>query len=194
MSRDIEIRGYPAELRAEGGEGASPTTIEGYAAIFNSQSEDLGGFREVVMPGAFDRAIREKQDVRALVGHDPDKILGRTKAGTLDLAIDTRGLKATITPPNTQAGRDILTSVQRGDVSGMSFAFRTLTDNWRIQDEIPIRELADLELVDVSIVSYPAYTETSIAARAIEFAKTMKPYRGVPNEVNAARLDLVVTE
>lgn len=176
------------EIRAEDGK---PTKIVGYAAVFSSLSEELYGFREMVMPGAFDRALKEKHDVRALVNHDENQILGRTKAGTLKLSVDKRGLKAEIEPPDTQAARDAVTSVKRGDLDGMSFAFRTLTDAWRTQDGEQIRELLDLELVDVSVVAFPAYPATTVSARALEQAKAAAappiPEQEVPLEVYAAR-------
>jgi len=175
------------EVRTEEGK---PTKIVGYAAVFNSLSEDMG-FREMVMPGAFDRALKEKHDVRALVDHDPARILGRTKAGTLTLTVDKKGLRAEIEPPDTQAARDAVTSVKRGDLDGMSFAFRTLTDEWRMQDGEAIRELIDLELVDVSVVAYPAYPATTVSARALDRAKetAAPPAQApeVPLEVYAAR-------
>lgn len=176
------------EIRAAEGQ---PTKIVGYAAVFNSLSEELYGFREIVMPGAFDRALKEKHDVRALVNHDENQILGRTKAGTLSLTVDKKGLRAEIEPPDTQAARDAVTSVKRGDLDGMSFAFRTLTDAWRTQDGEQIRELLDLELVDVSVVAFPAYPATTVSARALEQAKASAapptPEPEVPLEVYQAR-------
>ena len=188
---DIERRAITGiEVRAAEGK---PTKLSGYAAVFNSMSENLGGFREIILPGAFDRALREGHDVRALVNHDPDQIIGRTKSGTLALSVDAKGLRAEIDLPDTQAARDVLTSVKRGDIDGMSFAFRTLTDAWRTQDGEAIRELVDLELLDVSAVAYPAYPATSVSARALDQAKQTvapAPPPGVPNEINEARLRL----
>ena len=187
---DIERRALTGiEVRAKDG---GPTKIVGYAAVFNSMSEELFGFREIIMPGAFDRAMREKHDVRALVNHDADQIIGRTKSGTLVLSVDERGLKAEIEPPDTQAARDAVTSIKRGDLDGMSFAFRTLTDAWRTEGGQEIRELKDLELIDVSVVAFPAYSATTVSARALEHVKKAAepppPVPGVPNEVNEARL------
>jgi HK97 family phage prohead protease len=186
MQPEVERRSV-REVRAK-----DDAKIEGYAAVFNSLSEELFGFREIIMPGAFDRALREGHDVRALVNHDPNQILGRTKSGTLKLSVDERGLMAEIDPPDTQAARDALTSIKRGDIDGMSFAFRTITDNWRMEDGEQIRELVDVELLDVSVVAYPAYSATQVSARAIEHARTKlePPPAGVPNEVNAARLKM----
>jgi Escherichia/Staphylococcus phage prohead protease len=188
MPREIERRAV-AEVRAkEKDDGGS--TIEGYAAVFNVMSEDIG-FREVIMSGAFDRALKEQHDVRALVNHDSNQILGRTKSGTLTLEVDEHGLRATISPPDTQPARDVVTSIKRGDLDAMSFAFSTLKDQWRTEEGEPVRELVDLELLDVSVVAYPAYAATQVSARALEKAAAAKapvPEPGVPNEVNAARL------
>ena len=195
MRPEIEKRVYGVELRAKKaepdatGETKGLGTITGYAAVFNSKSEDLG-FREIIMPGAFDRALKEAHDVRALWNHNQDMVLGRTKSGTLRLSVDERGLKIETDLPDTQAGRDALTLIGRGDVDQMSFAFRTLTDDWRTEDGEIIRELRDLELLDVSPVAYPAYAETSVSARALEMAKGTQPppILGVPLDILERRL------
>jgi len=184
---EIERRSLgKAEVRAaEGGR-----TIVGYAAVFNELSEELWGFREIILPGAFDRALEEEHDVRALWNHNSDVVLGRTKSGTLKLAVDEKGLRVEINPPETQAAEDLLASIRRGDVDGMSFGFRTLTDNWRLQDGEQIRELVDLELLDVSPVAYPAYPQTQVSARALEHVRehaTPPAPPAVPMSVNKAR-------
>lgn len=145
--------------------------IVGYAATFNALSENLGGFKETIHPRAFDRALKEKQDVRALVDHDPSKIVGRTKAGTLKLNTDDHGLRVAIKPPDTSIGRDLITSIRRGDVDQMSFAFRVIEDRWTYasrsaDQETDIRELLDLDLFDVSTVTYPAYEQTEVDVRS----------------------------
>ena len=164
-----EIRNLAvSELRA--GSGDLPT-LEGYAAVFDEASEPIGGmFREYVTPEAFTRTLRDGADVRALVDHDPSKILGRTTAGTLRLREDHRGLLATISPPDTTAGRDITESVRRGDVSQMSFAFSVREQRWddNAGGDMPARHLVDVDLHDVSVVTYPAYKGTEISARTIE--------------------------
>lgn len=145
--------------------------ISGYAAVFNSLSQDLGGFKEKIHPKAFDRALREKHDVRALVDHDPSRIVGRTKSGTLKLDTDKHGLRVAIKPPDTSIGRDLMTSIRRGDIDQMSFAFRVTEERWQwasrdADQETDIRELLDLDLFDVSAVTYPAYEQTEIDARS----------------------------
>jgi Escherichia/Staphylococcus phage prohead protease len=142
--------------------------IRGYALVFNRHSVDLGGFTEVILPEAVDRTLKEALDVRALVDHDSSKVLGRTKAGTLSLRKTSRGLQVEIDPPNTTAARDILESVNRGDVSGMSFAFRVLTDDWHMEDETPVREVLDMRISEVSVVTFPAYPDTSVSLRSLQ--------------------------
>jgi HK97 family phage prohead protease len=144
----------------------SGTKIVGHAAVFNSLSEDLGGFREKIEPGAFKESIKTA-DVRALFNHDPNFVLGRTLAGTLSLSEDDKGLAIEITPPDTQAARDLMTSMQRGDISQMSFGFRTKTDRWETIDGEDVRTLVEVDIFDVSPVTYPAYAETDAAVRSM---------------------------
>jgi len=155
-----------AELRLSKKEG-EPTRIVGYAAVFDKLSEDFGGWREQIAPGAFAKTIKN-DDIRALVDHDSGRIIGRNSAGTLTLSEDKEGLKVEILPPDTQVGRDIVTSIERGDVSGMSFGFRTITDNWRTVDEEEIRTLEEVKLFDVSPVTFPAYPDTDVGVRSYE--------------------------
>ena len=152
------------ELRAED-EG---NKIVGYAAVFNSTT-DLGYFEERIKPGAFGRAIKEQQDVRALWNHDANFVLGRTKSGTLRLTEDNVGLQIEIDPPNTQSARDLVESIRRGDVDQMSFAFIAVKESWtERQGLLPLRELEDLDLFDVSPVTYPAYEATTVGMRSAE--------------------------
>lgn len=144
------------ECRSQDGVG----TITGHAALFNSLSVDLGGFRERIAPGAFRRSLAGGADVKALINHDPSLILGRRNAGTLTLLEDSKGLAVEIRLPNTGAGRDIQESIRRGDVDQMSFAFRTISDDF--DSETNIRTLLEVELRDVSVVTDPAYLKTTI--------------------------------
>jgi len=147
-----------------------PPVIEGYAAVFNSLSEDLGGFREIIRPGAFDEALADDAlDVSARVQHDGGlTTIGRTTNGTLRLSTDATGLRYEVDPPNTQAGRDIVALIRRGDINKSSFAF-SLRDNgelWHWESEPATRELLNLNLYDVAPVDGPAYQRTTAEVRS----------------------------
>lgn len=150
------------ELRAE--EGDEGKILTGYAAVFNVLSVDLGGFREKIKPGAFKGSLAD--DVRALWSHNDEIVLGRTKAGTLELAEDEVGLRFKLKLPNTTAGRDAFESVSRGDVTGVSFGFDTVRDEWA-QGEPPIRTLVEARLWEISPTCFPAYPQTDVAVRSL---------------------------
>lgn len=144
--------------------------IEGHAAVFDSWSETLGGifpFKEKVRKGAFAESIG-RDDIRALFNHDPNYVLGRNRAGTLELVEDDVGLRVRITPPDTSWARDITTSIRRGDISQMSIGFVVEDDEWSSQDGIDTRELKKVRLFDVSPVTFPAYTATDVGVRAMQ--------------------------
>lgn len=142
--------------------------LRGYAAVFNSLSQPMIGFREIIRPGAFTETLRES-DVRSFWNHDYSFVLGRTSARTLFLEEDSTGLLTRILPPNTQWARDLVESVDRGDVSQMSFGFVALDDRWLPagRDGLPIRELLRVKLLEVSIVAVPAYLDTSVKVQLV---------------------------
>lgn len=151
--------------------------ISGYAALFNVVT-DIGPYLEVIRPGAFTRALKENQDVRALKNHDPNLILGRTKSGTLRLYEDDKGLRYEIDPPNTSTGKDTLEEIRRGDIDEMSFAFSG-NDNkskWSKRDGKALRELVSPDIFDVSIVTYPQYKHTSASVRSEEIRSAEEVY------------------
>ena len=174
------------EIRVET-DADGKSKLVGYAAVFDTLSEDLGGFRERVASGAFDRTLKEGADVRALVDHDPSKMIGRNKAKTLKLKVDKKGLHTTIDLPDTTAGRDIKESVNRGDVDGMSFGFITVTDAWEMQDKETVRTLKDVDLFDVSPVTFPAYPDTSVALRSKDKAIDQANKEGEEDEEKKER-------
>lgn len=140
--------------------------LRGHAAVFNSLSEPMYGFREQIAPGAFAESIG-KDDIRALWNHDTSHVLGRKSAGTLILTEDERGLAVDINPPNTTWAKDLLISIKRGDVSQMSFGFRVLTDSWSMVDGSEVRTLEKVQLFEVSPVTFPAYSATDVSARSL---------------------------
>ena len=141
--------------------------IVGYAAVFNEVTT-RSWYKEVILPGAFDRTLNDSLDVRALVQHDAALVIGRTKAKTLALRADSKGLFSEINPPDTQVGRDTVESIRRGDIDGMSIGFIVRTDNWKLVDGWDYREISDIELIEVSPVTFPQYTGTSAQVRSSE--------------------------
>ena len=153
------------ETRAAG-DDETPTEITGYAALFNVPATIAEQFVEVIDQHAFDDTIGD--DVRVLFNHDPNQLLGRTKSGTATITIDADGLRYRVTPPATQAGRDVLELVTRGDVDGSSFGFRVLEDRWTpgaTASDLPVRHVERVALLDVSPVTVPAYSETTAEVR-----------------------------
>jgi HK97 family phage prohead protease len=164
---NLERRAW-AECRAEASDNGR--RIRGYPIVFNSLSVDLGGFREIIAPEAVDRTISEGLDVRALVDHDSSKVIGRTRAGTLRLRKDSRGLHMEVEPDeDISYARDIMRAVARGDVSGMSFGFRVDADEWNYDGKTPVRTVTDMRVSEVSIVTFPAYqaTDVQVAQRSL---------------------------
>jgi hypothetical protein len=164
--------------------------IEGHAAVFDEEYVlwDSGNYRvvESIKPGTFKRALKEKQDVRGLVNHDSNQVIGRTAAGTLSLKEDQQGLYFDCEPPDTQTGRDVRTLIQRGDISGCSFAFsvtkEVVTEEKKGTQTIRRREIQDVDLYDVGPVTYPAYSGTDVSARSLEMRSLLFP-GGVPASV-----------
>lgn len=159
------------ESRSLGGTpSANGKTVSGYAAKFNTRSENLGTttapWFEEIAPGAFPDL--NGQDVRALVNHNPDCILARSKrgSGSLTLRIDAVGLHYQFEAPDTQVGRDLLASIKRGDIDQSSFSFMVEKDEWSEEGGVSIRRILKIStLLDVSPVAYPAYESTSVSAR-----------------------------
>lgn len=148
------------EIRAEG----DGMTFHGYAAVFNSASEDLGGFREQIEPGAFSRTLKRDRDIRMFLNHNTDTLLATKRAGTLRLAEDEKGLAVDADLPDTTAGRDLATLLKRGDVSTMSFGFQVVKDSW--DEDRKERTLREVRLFEVSaITGWPAYGATSAHVR-----------------------------
>jgi uncharacterized protein len=175
-----ESRSFKGEVRAVKGE--EKTVVRGYAAVYDSLSENLGGFREMIAPGAFDSVLED--DVRALLNHDSNKILGRNKAGTLRLGVDEKGLWYEYDSPDTSYARDLLVSLERGDVDQSSFQFTVEDDEWKEDEEQRyVRTIKKVRrLYDVSPVTYPAYPDATVALRSLENIKQAQPPKDDPKE------------
>ena len=163
-----EIRTFDVqdlELRMDG----DKQTVVGYGAVFNSMSNDLGGFREFISPKAFEGRLDD--DVRFLVNHDANLILARTTNGTLRLSVDEKGLRYEADMPNTSTARDLMELLKNGTISQSSFAFTVEEDSWEVKDGMNIRTIDKVsQLYDVSSVTYPAYNQASsaVALRSLE--------------------------
>lgn len=162
LNEVVEQRAYDGEIKA----AAESRTVEGYASVFNSMSEDLG-FREVILPGAFSDVL--DNDVRALYNHDSNYLLARTTSGTLELKEDDKGLYYRFEMPNTSYGNDMLELFRRGDLTQSSFGFTVEKDNWRMEDGQQVRYIERVgSLFDVSPVVFPAYNQASSGLRSAE--------------------------
>jgi HK97 family phage prohead protease len=158
------------ETRADGGQ-----TLVGYAAVFYRDGDAGTEYRlgpdvvERIAPTAFNRALQEKHDARALFNHDPNMLLGRAGAGTLRLSVDARGLRYEIDLPETNVGKDVAASIARGDLSGSSFAFRINGkggQRFEKGKDYDVRNILDVDLYDVGPVTYPAYEGTTTGVRS----------------------------
>ena len=163
----VERRYLAHEVRVAG--DAAKPNIAGYAAMFGVRSEDFGGWVEVISPDAFTACLATNPDVRALFNHDPNVVLGRTASGTLTIAQDATGLKYEIDPPETQAARDLLVSMSRGDISQSSFGFICRDSSWGYDEltGVEIRTVKQADLFDVSPVTFPATTATTSGIRSL---------------------------
>lgn len=144
--------------------------VEGYAAVFDSESRDLGGFTEVIKRGAFAKTLAGGYDFKAFLNHDSTRTLGRMKNNTLELVEDEIGLRAKITLPNSQFGRDLAEEISSGYLDKMSFGFRVKEEEWETRNDDMLRVLTAVDLFEVSVVSEPAYLDTSVAKRHYEDA------------------------
>lgn len=174
-----EIRTFKTELRASA--DGEPPQISGYAAVFNSYSEDMGGWYERIAPGAFTECLAQS-DIRCLINHDMNQVLGRCKAGTLTVSEDNTGLAINCTPPDTQCSRDLQANMKCGNIDQMSFAFIPADTNWDdTYNGCPVRTITRMgQLFDVSVVTYPAYPTTSASCRSAknvfeDYQKTVVP-------------------
>lgn len=187
-NREVRTLGDLRVERRQDDGGEEARRIIGYAAVFDTPTDIAGIFREQFAAGAFAQAIA-RDDIRALIDHDPTLILGRNRAGTLSLSEDEKGLRVDIDPPETQAARDLLVSIERGDVSGMSIGFIARRQEWDDSREPPLRTIHEAELLDVSAVTFPAYPTTEVGLRSLESVRAAK-YRQAEAATRSNRASL----
>ncbi|MDE1424944.1 HK97 family phage prohead protease [Bacillus licheniformis] len=194
MSKDVEIRtqqggGLKAHTEEDG-----PKVISGYALKFGTRSHNLGGFIEMIDKRALDQT--DMSDVRALIDHDPSKILGRVSAGTLKLDVDDVGLRFDITLPNTQYANDLYENIRLGNISNCSFGFLLGKggDSFTRDQEtgLPLRSLRNIsKLMDVSVVTYPAYEDTDVTIAKRNLQQYEERNRNPEKEKLLLQLDLL---
>ena len=157
---EVRVNTTDIEVRAEG----DGMTFSGYASVFNSPSEDLGGFVEYVAPGAFKRSLQSRNEVKLLWNHDSGEPLASLRGGTMQLVEDERGLKVTATLPQTTRGRDVAELLRTNVISEMSFGFNVIKDTWSRDGQT--RTLESVRLFEVSVVSFGAYKATTAQVRS----------------------------
>ena len=179
------------ETREDGQE-----VVVGYGSIFNSRSENLGGFFEYISPTAITEETIEKSDVRALINHDPNLVLARSTAGNLSLSVDEKGMRYSFDIPETSYGKDLAINLKNGNISQSSFAF-TIADNgdeWSTDEEgNDIRTITKIDrLFDVAIVTYPAYNQAEsdlvVAQRGLAMYKEKQEIKEEENDLVARSL------
>jgi HK97 family phage prohead protease len=185
----MEKRIFNIENRFETREDGQEVVV-GYGSIWNSRSENLGGFYEYISPDAISQETIEKSDVRALINHNPDLVLARSTAGNLSLSVDEKGLRYEFSIPETSYGKDLAINMKNGNINQSSFAFTVGSDEWSTDEEgNDIRTITSIEkLYDVSPVTYPAYSQAEsdlvVAQRALAMYKENK-------EIKEEETDLV---
>lgn len=162
-----------------------PLKVSGYAAVFNSRTSIGDWFDEIIEPGAFSKTIKDNDDIRALYNHNWDNVLGRTKAGTLSLSEDEKGLKFELELPDTTVARDLAISMERGDINQCSFGFWITSETWDYDSEPALRTINEVELYEISIVSIPAYDDTEAElVRSKEIDRLVEQRIKILNKIN----------
>jgi HK97 family phage prohead protease len=164
QTKEPEVRVNTVELEVR--EDTTGMTFTGYASVFNSPSEDLGGFIEYVAPGAFKRSLQSRNEIKLLWNHDSGEPLASLRGGTLRLTEDNTGLRVEAQLPNTTRGRDVAELLRTKVIDSMSFGFNVIKDNWSADGRT--RTLESVRLSEVSVVSFPAYSATTATVRSAE--------------------------
>lgn len=162
----FKVKNLRVENRAAGEGEKDQRVIKGEAIVFNQKSLDLGGFREIILPGSADQSLLERNQ-KSFWNHNTDFVLGSVRAGTMSLTKTETGIDFEISPADSPIVNSFVDTIDRGDVDQMSFGFRCLKDEWKIDhesDEV-IREVITMDLREVSPVAHPAYPQTSVSMR-----------------------------
>ena len=170
--QELRVRTEGLELRAAGDESGAATTA-GYAVLFDNITSIGGYWQERFAKGAFSKSLGER-DVVALHSHDDGRPMGRMSRDTLRVQEDDKGLRFENDLPDTQDGRDLATSIDRGDIEGMSFRFRALKEEWDETQDPPMRTVIEAELYEITYTAFPAYPDTEVGMRSLEHARQEK--------------------
>ena len=170
-----------SEIRLDKRDGDELPEIVGLGVVYydgtpRTEYELWEGVVERIMPGAATSVIDRGDDVRGLFNHSPDNLLGRRSAGTLRLKETKQGMNYYIPPGKTTIARDVVEHIERGDLTGSSFAFNVLGENWRKEDGIEVREITDVEMFDIGPVSFPAYEASTTGVRSEDCADARASY------------------
>ncbi len=186
MEKKKETRAFNiSKLNTRSENEEQNTSIEGYAAVFNSKTRIGSCFDEVIEPGAFSKSLSENGDIRALFNHDWNNVLGRTKSGTLTLKEDEKGLNFNVELPNTSVARDLSESMARGDINQCSFGFFVTDEEWDYSVEPALRTIKEVELFEISVVSIPAYEDTEASlVRDKDFGKEIEARTALIKKIN----------
>lgn len=193
---DKEIRVMKTNFEVKNDKEKDKRKVVGYAALFDDPADENMGFIEKISPGAFDKALK-KSDTRALINHNPEKILGRVKSGTLKLKEDKKGLFYEVDPPETTYAKDLMESMSRGDIDQSSFGFTVSVEKWDDSGDIPVRTIVEVdELFDISPVTYPWYenTESGIKNREKVFEEYKADHQEKENKHNEVLNKIVEME
>ncbi|MEN7549311.1 HK97 family phage prohead protease [Rapidithrix thailandica] len=175
QNKEFETRVFQESIQVEKRDDG-PAKISGYAAVFEELSQPLGGFREIIEPGAFDEA--DMEDVVCVKNHNVNFLLARTRSNTLSLSLDKRGFRYEFENPGNSAGNDLIIEIERGDIYGSSFMFRVADDRWEEDKEGRIiRYVKKISVVrDVGPVVFPAYQQTEVTLRSLDAFKKQKQH------------------
>jgi HK97 family phage prohead protease len=171
-SETRECRSTHQTVALEAREEGKQPIIQGYAALFDNETEIrgfFGSFRESIAPGAFAPSLSGGHRVVSLFNHDANMVLGSTSSGTMRLREDDRGLWIEVDPPDTQVGRDVVEYIRRGDVQGQSFMFEITREEWQFSEDPKVldkRVIQEVRLYEAGPVLFPAYPETSVGVRS----------------------------
>lgn len=168
-NREIRVNILSPELRSDG----ETKTAIGYCALFGNRTSIGDWFTEEIRKGAFTQSLKD-DDQRALIDHDTGRVIGRRSAGTLRLSEDKKGVKVEIDLPDTTDGRDLAVLLDRGDISGMSFAMRVTKQEWDDTEDIPHRTITEAIMYEASAVAFPAYEDTELGLRSQDVEAGLK--------------------